>query len=78
VQCPDGCYSFSEHPSDDDTCHGHRGVQQALGLVTAKKCMDFSQFCTVSRTTLLRESRHDYRTRKQWQDLAGKYSVAGT
>ena len=23
VQCPDGCYSFSENPSDDDTCHGH-------------------------------------------------------
>lgn len=23
VQCPDGCWSFSEHPDDDDTCHGH-------------------------------------------------------
>lgn len=23
VQCPDGCWSFSEHPDDDNTCHGH-------------------------------------------------------
>jgi Protein of unknown function (DUF3761) len=24
--CADGCWSFSEHPDDDDTCHGHGGV----------------------------------------------------
>jgi hypothetical protein len=23
IQCPDGCWSFSEHPDDDYTCHGH-------------------------------------------------------
>jgi hypothetical protein len=26
AQCADGCYSFSEHPDDSDTCHGHGGV----------------------------------------------------
>jgi Protein of unknown function (DUF3761) len=25
TQCPDGCYSFSEDPSDDYTCRGHTG-----------------------------------------------------
>jgi hypothetical protein len=23
IQCPDGCWSFSEHPNEDYTCHGH-------------------------------------------------------
>jgi hypothetical protein len=23
VQCPDGCWSFSENPDEDWTCHGH-------------------------------------------------------
>jgi len=26
--CADGCYTFSEHPNDDYTCHGHGGVAQ--------------------------------------------------
>jgi Protein of unknown function (DUF3761) len=29
--CNDGCWSFSEHPGDDDTCHGHGGVKTAGG-----------------------------------------------
>ena len=29
--CNDGCWSFSEHPDDDDTCHGHGGVKTAGG-----------------------------------------------
>jgi hypothetical protein len=28
AQCRDGCYSFSEDPTDDDTCHGRGGVKQ--------------------------------------------------
>ncbi|ARV82560.1 DUF3761 domain-containing protein [Mycobacterium intracellulare] len=30
AQCADGCYSFSENPDEDDTCHGRGGVQRAL------------------------------------------------
>jgi hypothetical protein len=30
AQCADGCYSFSEDPSEDDTCHGRGGVARAL------------------------------------------------
>ncbi|PRI16601.1 hypothetical protein B2J96_05875 [Mycobacterium shigaense] len=26
VQCADGAWSFSEHPSSGGTCHGHGGV----------------------------------------------------
>lgn len=26
VQCADGAWSFSEHPSSSGTCHGHGGV----------------------------------------------------
>ena len=26
VACADGCYTFSEDPTDDDTCDGHGGV----------------------------------------------------
>jgi hypothetical protein len=25
AQCADGCFTFSEDPTDDDTCHGPRG-----------------------------------------------------
>jgi hypothetical protein len=30
AQCADGCYTFSENPTDDDTCHGRGGVKQYL------------------------------------------------
>ncbi len=26
AQCADGCWSFSENPNEDETCHGHGGV----------------------------------------------------
>jgi hypothetical protein len=26
AHCVDGCYTFSEEPSEDYTCHGHGGV----------------------------------------------------
>jgi Protein of unknown function (DUF3761) len=28
--CGDGCWSFTEHPYDDDSCHGRGGVQRVL------------------------------------------------
>jgi Protein of unknown function (DUF3761) len=27
AQCADGCYTFSENPDEDYTCHGHGGVK---------------------------------------------------
>ncbi|ORA09861.1 DUF3761 domain-containing protein [Mycobacterium arosiense] len=30
AECVDGCYSFSENPDEDDTCHGRGGVQRVL------------------------------------------------
>jgi hypothetical protein len=30
AQCADGCFTFSEDPTDDDTCHGRGGVKQAF------------------------------------------------
>lgn len=30
AQCADGCYTFSEHPDDDYTCHGHGSVKQTF------------------------------------------------
>jgi hypothetical protein len=29
-QCVDGCFTFSEDPNDDDTCHGRGGLQKVL------------------------------------------------
>lgn len=29
-QCADGCFTFSEDPNDDDTCHGHDGLLKAF------------------------------------------------
>jgi len=29
-QCVDGCFTFSEDPNDDDTCHGRGGLQKAF------------------------------------------------
>ena len=26
ARCPDGCYTFSENPDEDYTCHGHNGA----------------------------------------------------
>jgi len=26
AQCGDGCFTFSEEPSDENTCHGRQGV----------------------------------------------------
>jgi hypothetical protein len=28
--CGDGCWSFSENPNEDDTCHGRGGVQRVV------------------------------------------------
>ena len=28
--CGDGCWSFSENPAEDETCHGHRGTAKVL------------------------------------------------
>ncbi|BDB44835.1 MULTISPECIES: DUF3761 domain-containing protein [Mycobacterium] len=28
--CNDGCWSFSENPSEDDTCSGHGGAKKVL------------------------------------------------
>lgn len=30
AECADGCFTFSEDPTDDDTCHGRGGVKHAL------------------------------------------------
>jgi hypothetical protein len=29
-QCADGCFTFSEDPNADDTCHGRGGLQKAF------------------------------------------------
>jgi len=29
-QCVDGCFTFSEDPNDDDTCHGRGGLLKAF------------------------------------------------
>jgi Protein of unknown function (DUF3761) len=29
-QCVDGCFTFSEDPNDDDTCHGRGGLQKSF------------------------------------------------
>jgi len=28
--CGDGCWSFSENPTEDETCSGHQGTQRVL------------------------------------------------
>jgi Protein of unknown function (DUF3761) len=28
--CNDGCWSFSENPSEDETCRGHQGTAKVL------------------------------------------------
>ncbi|WP_372494558.1 DUF3761 domain-containing protein [Mycobacterium colombiense] len=28
--CNDGCWSFSENATEDDTCHGHQGTSKVL------------------------------------------------
>ncbi|MCV7381455.1 DUF3761 domain-containing protein [Mycobacterium alsense] len=28
--CNDGCWSFSENPSEDETCRGHQGTARVL------------------------------------------------
>lgn len=28
--CNDGCWSFSENPNEDETCHGHKGTAKVL------------------------------------------------
>lgn len=28
AECGDGCFTFSEDPTDDDTCHGRQGVMK--------------------------------------------------
>jgi hypothetical protein len=30
AECADGCFTFSEDPTNDDTCHGRGGVKHAL------------------------------------------------
>jgi Protein of unknown function (DUF3761) len=30
AECADGCFTFSEDPTDDDTCHGRGGVKRVF------------------------------------------------